>query len=208
MFYILKWFLSIGIFVLILTTLIKNIDYYSYCKLAQYKKDLFEKNEKSKEFGVLCNDIFKDFSDHNLLKFSLNFVYNIMRPEYAFQHMSDESAIKIIDDVETSYMGTLKYNLKIFKFLNFAFYVMVIYIIFVILPDILTKIVIFILNKCLFILFLFFVAEGFLNFYTNVKINSINIVSTFLNYMPSTLFKYLYENASHLMSYLRSLLNI
>lgn len=187
-FYFLKLLIIIVSFLTLLIILIKNIDYYSYCKLSQYKKKLFEKNEKSKKYGELCNDIFKDFSDHTFLKYSLKYIYNIIRPENAFKNMSDENALRIIENIESSYLATLKSNLKIFKLFNFVFYVMLIYLIFIIFPEILTKFLINVLNKILYFLFLYFVVEGFINFYTDIRINIKNIISVILPYLPIKLF--------------------
>ncbi len=183
-FYIVKIILIGLVFSTLLFTLIRNVDYYSYCKLAKFKPNLFEKNEHSKEFKILCDDIFKDFSEHPFLKFSFGLVYNFIKPEYSFENISDERAINIIDDIEMKHLGTLKYNLRIFKFLNFIFYAINLYIIIITLPELVTNVIIFILNKCLIIIFLFFLFEGYINFYTKYEINSIKTISTYSYYIP------------------------
>jgi len=208
MFYFLKLIFTLGLFFLILSNLIKNIDYYSYCKLAEYKKDLFIKNENSKEFQILCKDIFKDFSDHIFLRYSFNLVYKFLKPEDIFKYISEDEANLIIEKIEHTYLGNLKYNLKFFKFTNFLFYMVNLYIIFIVFPEFFLKVLIFILNKCLFVLFLFFVIEGFLNFYTNFRINTVNIISTFIGYMPLSLINYIFKNSWELLSYLREYLKI
>lgn len=208
MFYIIKLTLTIGLFFILLTNLIRNIDYYSYCKLSQYKEELFTKNVNSQEFRNLCKETFKDFSDHIFLKYSFNLIYQIIKPEYSFQQMSEEEASLIIEKIEHTYLGNLKTNMKFFKFTNFIFYIVNLYIIFIILPEFLTRLIIFILNKCLFVLFLFFVVEGFLNFYTNIKINTVNWISTFIGYMPITLINYVFRNIWDIISYLRNYLKI
>lgn len=208
MFYFLKLLLTLGLFFLILSNLIKNIDYYSYCKLSEYKKGLFIRNEYSREFQMLCKDIFKDFSDHIFLRYSFNYVYQIIKPEDIFKYMGEKDANKIIEKIEHTYLGSLKYNLKFFKFTNFLFYMVNLYIIFIILPEFLTKFLIFVMNKCLFLLFLFFAIEGFLNFYTNIRINSVNIISTFIEYIPFTMIKNIFEYSKGIIIYLREYLKI
>lgn len=207
MFYIFKLAFIFGLFFLMLTSLIRNIDYYTYCKLSEHKEELFNKSENSKEFRDLCKEIFKDFSDHIFLKYSFTLVYDVIKPERVFHSMSEEEANLIIERIEHTYLGSLKYNLKFFKLTNFLFYIINLYIIFIVLPEFLTKLVIFILDKCLFILFLFFVIEGFFNFYTNMKINTISIISTFIGYFPMTLISYVFKHAWDIISNLKSFLN-
>jgi len=207
MFYIFKLALTFGLFFLMLTSLIRNIDYYSYCKLSQNKTEQFSKKENSKEFRDLCNEVFKDFSDHIFLKYSFTLVYEVIKPERVFQTMGEEEANLIIKRIEQTYLGSLKYNLQFFKLTNFLFYIVNLYIIFIVLPEFLTRLIIFILDKCLFILFLFFVVEGFLNFYTNIKINTISIISTFTGYLPMWLIKYAFKYAWNIISNLKNFLS-
>jgi len=208
MFYFIKLTLTIGLFFIILTNIIRNIDYYSYCKLSEIKEELFTKSINSKEFGKLCKETFKDFSDHIFLKYSFNMIYQIIKPDYIFEQMNEKEANTIIETIDQTYLGNLKTNMKFFKFTNFVFYIVNLYIIFIILPEFLTRIMIFILNKCLFVLFLFFVIEGFLNFYTNIKINTVKLISTFIGYMPITLINYLFKNAWDVISYLRNYMKL
>jgi len=206
-FYFLKLIFVGFVFSVLIFTLIRNVDYYSYCKIAKFKPHLFEKNEHSKEFKNLCDDIFKDFSEHPFLKFSFSFVYNIIKPEYSFQDFSEESAINAIDEIEAKHFGTLKYNLKIFKFLNFTFYAINLYIIILILPELLTKTIVFILNKCLLILFIFFLVEGYLNFYTKYEINTVKTVVTFWDYMPMKIFALIIEKITWFINLIRGIFN-
>lgn len=208
MFYFVKLAFTFGLFFIILTNLIRNTDYYSYCKLTEYKQDLFNKSENSKEFHALCKDIFKDFSDHIFLRYTFNLVYEIIKPEKVFLQMSEEEAVSVIERIEHTYLGSLKYNLKFFKFTNFVFYVLNLYLFFIVLPEFLTKMIVFLLDKCLFIIFLYFVAEGFLNFYTNIRLNTVSIVSTFISYLPTTLINYMFSNAWDVIAYLRNYLEI
>ncbi len=208
MFYIIKLTFTLGIFCIILTNIIRNIDYYSYCKLSEYKEDLFIKNENSNEFRNLCKETFKDFSDHIFLKYSFNLVYKIIKPEHIFEQMTEEEANLIIERIEHTYLGNLKTNMKFFKLTNFIFYVVILYLIFMILPEFFTSILIFIINKCLFVLFLFFVAEGFLNFYTNIRINTVNWISTFINYVPITMINNILSIAWNIIINIRNQMKI
>ena len=206
-FYLLKLVFIGLLFTAIIFTLIRNMDYYSYCKIAKFKPNLFEKNEHSKEFKNLCDDIFKDFSEHPFLKFSFGLVYNIIKPEYSFNDISEEKAINIIDEIEARHLGTLKYNLKIFKFINFLFYSINLYIIMILLPELMTKIVIFVLNKCLFLIFVFFLIEGYLNFYTSFEINSVKAVTSFSHYLPMKVIMFLMDKFKWIINLLRGLIN-
>lgn len=208
MFYFIKLALTSGLFFMILTNLITNVDYYSYCKLTEYKEDLFNKSQDSKEFRHLCKDIFKDFSDHILLKYTFNLVYELIKPEHVFQKMKNSEAVLIIERIEHTYLGSLKYDLKFFKFTNFIFYVLNLYLILIVLPEFLTKFVVFLLDKCLFVIFLYFVAEGYLNFYTDIRLNTVYLISTFISYMPLTHVKYLFQNAGEVIAYIRNYLKI
>jgi len=121
--------------------------------------------------------------------------------------MGEEEANLIIERIEHTYLGSLKSNLKFLKHTNFVFYIVNLYIVFIVLPEFATKLIIFILDKCLFILFLFFVAEGFLNFYTNIRINTVGIVSTFMAYLPMAPINYVFKCAWDVIISLRSFLN-
>jgi hypothetical protein len=202
-FYLIK-LISIGlIFSILIFTIIRNVDYYSYCKIAQYKPYIFEKNEHSREFRYMCEDIFRDYSEHPFLRFSFEFVYNIIKPENSFRNISEERAINIIEDIETKHLGTLKHNLRIFKFLNFIFYASNLYFMLIILPELVSKIIIFILNKCLILIFIFFLVEGYFNFYTKYQINSIEAVNTFSNYIPLKIIGTLIEKITLIVNYIR-----
>lgn len=159
MYSFLKLISTMGLIIIILANLIKNIDYYSYCKLTEYKEHSYHRSEKSKEFRELCKDIFKDFSDHIFLRYTFNLVYEIIKPEEVLKSLSDHEAYLVINRIERTYLDSLKYNLKFFKFMNFIFYVVNLYMIFIVLPEFLTKLIIFILDKCLFLIFLYFVFE-------------------------------------------------
>jgi hypothetical protein len=207
-FYFIKLIVIGLVFSILLFTLIRNVDYYSYCKIAKFKSNIFEKNEHSKDLKNLCDDIFKDFSEHPFLRFSFGLIYNIIKPENSFENLSEERAINIIDDIEAKHFGTLKFNLRIFKFLNFIFYAINLYIILIILPELITKIIIFILNKCLIIIFIFFLIEGYFNFYTKYEINSIKTVNTFSNYIPMKIIGMIMEKITLFINYTRGFFKI
>jgi len=215
MFSLIKLVFTLGLIFMILTNLIKNIDYYSYCKLTEHKEELFNKSENSKEFRDLCKDIFKDFSDHIFLQYTFNLVYEIIKPEYVFKSMSEDEAISVIERIEHTYLGSLKYNLKFFKFTNFIFYVVNLYLVFIVLPFLFFSLIFYILwtsvlkNICLMILYLVLVVEGFLNFYTNIKLNKINLITNLISYyLLTNLLNYLFRNARNIILHLRIYIKI
>jgi len=131
-------------------------------------------------------------------------VYELVKPEYIFLQMTEDEAVLVIERLEDTHLGNLKYNLQIFKFTNFVFYVLNLYLIIIIFPEFLTKLIVFILDKCLLIIFLYFVAEGYLNFYTDIRLNTVSIVSSFFSYLPMTLINYAFGQAWDLIAFMRN----
>ena len=206
--YLIKLFLLFGLFCFSLKSIISNIDYYSYCKISEYKRDIFLSRNNSLEYIGLCEDIFKDFSDHKFMKYSFKLIYNIIKPEYMFENISDLSANFIIDKIESDNIGSLKHNLRVFKLINFIFYLCILYLIFIVFPDFIGKIIFFIMNKCCFLLFIFFAVEGFVNFYTNFKINTLSIIENFIQLLPLHMIKYIFTNSAYVIGVIRNYLGI
>ena len=190
--YFFRMAITLGLLFLIIITVIKNIDYYSYCKLIEnndnYQTYRYRRNYY--EFQRICKDIFKDFSDHIFLRYTFNLIYETIKPENVFQQMTREQVLLFIERIEQSHLETLVYNLQFFKLTNFVFYLFNLFIIFTTLG-----IFMYITIICLFIIFIYFAIEGYLNFYTDIKVNAIGTVSEFLSYMPLMLIKSVLTNA-------------
>jgi len=168
-------FTFILLFFLILN-LIRYMDFYSYCKLTQHRLDIFEKrknvrsssySQTSNLFQKKCKEIFKDFSDHIFLQFTFNKVYELIKPEYVFDQMSEDEAVLVIEHIERTHLD-MNSDLQFFKLTNFIFYVCNLYFIsvFVLLMS-------FIVNRSVGFFFIYFVIEGYLNFYTDTSFNTV-----------------------------------
>lgn len=192
MFSYFKLALKFGVSFIIIINLITRSEYYSYCKLSEYKKDLFSSSYRSIRFRYLCNEFFNDFSNHFLLRFMFNIIHEMIEPKQVFEEMSDREIFLVIEKIEESYNENLKYYLKFFKFTNFIFYIIILYLIFVVFIKVMTLI----LKKCMILIFLYFVVEGFLNLYTTYNLDALGLIWAILNDSPMKAFGNLSKNFS------------
>jgi len=125
--------------------------------------DNSEKVEKFKKIMNLCKEFNTDYSTHKLMKYTLkildDFVYNINIGSADEAYVIPKNLGELIQQID---LKNFKFTLYATKFIHIFMYSIIIYISIVSVPNILAKLILYFLNKILYIVFFILLAEAFL----------------------------------------------
>ena len=155
-------------------------NYYVYCNYAKKTNNYLVKEELTELYILLCESTFKDYSNHTIMKYSLDILYSIFTSENFSEFEKDRLSIFI----STTNFSNMKYELKVLKSVHLVFYMMVLYALVIYLPKFLINLLLYIIDKLLFVLFLVLVSEAVLNLYMDLQIDLILVVKMIYSYLP------------------------
>lgn len=158
--------------------------YYLYCAHSRMKNDYMVNNEIKELYTVLCNDVFRDYSDHSVLKYSLDIVYSLI----INLDLSEQEYNGLKFFIKNTNYYNMKFELKALKIVHFAFYMLVLYIVIILLPRMLIDLLLYLFDKLLLIVFGVLIMEAVLNMYLDVNVDILRILQKLGNYFPLRLF--------------------
>jgi len=174
-----------------------TIPYYKYCeyaKLSQPSTESFMSPGNSENFWkykIVCQELHTDYSSHTLLKHVVNKFYEFLGSQ------DDLDAKEIEYQVMTMDMIHFKIVMKALKVVHLILYGCVIYLLLVVVPIYLLKLLKYFLSRFLLIVFFVFIVDALLKIQYDINIDLIKIFnfSTYVNnpYINSMLdtFKYI-----------------
>ena len=154
--------------------------YYQYCKNAIETGD-FLVDESLDLYKKICNDHYKDYSDHYLMNHTINIFYNFM--EMTSTKLLSLNSKKYMKKRISESLSSLEFNLKLHKFTHTSLYIVFIYLGIVSVPNVVFSLFIFIINKILILTFFAFTAEAMLNYLFNINLDLVQISRHCSNYI-------------------------
>jgi hypothetical protein len=170
--------LIFGIFCSLFYYILYIIPYFRFCNYAKLKND-FIIDERKKVYSDLCNSTFKEYSNHSIIKYSINTIYSLISKT----ELSDEEREDLANFVQTTPINKMKKELYILKFVFLSFYLMILYYLVLILPRILINILLFFLDKLLVFIFFIRVVEVLLNMYMDINLDLMEVYDWLYNYI-------------------------
>jgi hypothetical protein len=174
-------FIAISLFICVIYIFITR-DYYNYCQYATYfKNDNDVDLEKREIYLNFCNDVFKDYSKHSILKFSFGFFY----PDISKNVKIDERELltyKIFLKEMNSY--SVRMEFRILQIVHFIYYILILYTFFVSFARILLNIIMYLIDKILILLFFIMIVEGIIIMFLGLDLDIIKIIKLSINFLP------------------------
>lgn len=185
---IIVFFFAVGLF-----SLLKYTEpYYFLCKTFVDNKLQIEipitdnhtyDKEKYESLNYTCHNFFIDYSNHTLMKYTINKIINTLYSSKKYENV--EIINELIKSIETNQM---KLMLSIIKLILLFGYVAILYFIIVVIPNYLANWTVSILNKILLVFFGLLFFEGIAKSYLSLNIDSIYLFekynSKLRNWLP------------------------
>jgi hypothetical protein len=154
--------------------------YYTYCTYAKIIDNYLVKEEFKEQYLMLCESTFKNYSNHSIMKYSIDILYYL----FTKVELSPEENNRLKIYISNVNYYSMKLELKILKTVHLGLYSMILYFLIVVLPKKLIAIILFIINKLLFVIFLIFMAEAVLNLYMDINVDIIWLAKIIYGYLP------------------------
>jgi hypothetical protein len=149
--------------------------------------------QNNKEFySDLCRDVFKEFSSHSIMKYSIEYVYLYYNNNQIDFTIDEINEIKIF--VEKLSPIEANINFRFLKFIHFGLYMLVLYLAVVYIPNILISIFVYFIDKLQYIFFVILIIEGILNIYIDLNLNMLGWLTKLSSYLPINFFTGLFFN--------------
>jgi hypothetical protein len=174
-----KWLIPL-LLISSISYLLYTKQYYSYCKHAKNSDNYLVDTEIKELYLDLCTNIFKDFNDHSIMKYSLHSIYSLLGANSFNEYQQEKMKKKLA----VTNFSSLKIEFKFLQFVHFLFYCMVLYIFIIFIPKKMIDIIRFFFEHIVFIIFLIFVAEGVLYFYIDLKVDLLKWIKTVYDWLP------------------------
>jgi hypothetical protein len=154
--------------------------YYIYCTYAKISSDYMVEEELKPMYFELCNDVFKDYSKHSLMKYSLEFIYSM----FVNINLSEREYTMMKQFINTSSVYSMRIEMKTLKLVHITFYFLVLFIAIVCLPRILVELLFYLIDKVLVIFFVILIVEAVLNLYMDMNLDIMKLIKGLVNYIP------------------------
>jgi hypothetical protein len=136
-----------------------------------------DKIEKFKKIMNLCKEFNTDYSTHKLMKYTLkildDFVYNTNIESYEEFDLTPKNIGEHIKHID---LNSFKFTLYATKFIHIFMYSIIIYISIVSVPNILAQLVLYFVNKILYIIFFILLVEAFMKIWFKIDSDIVTIV--------------------------------
>jgi hypothetical protein len=152
--------------------------YFSYCQYAKSTGDYMVDDDKKEFYMQICEDAFKDYSNHTIMKYSLELIYSF------FVYNERSRDINLEKFIQTKSFANIKFELKTLKFIHFAFYLIVLYFLIICAPRLILDICLYFVDKLLFLFFIILLAEGVANLYMDVNIDVMGLTKKLYSFLP------------------------
>jgi hypothetical protein len=139
-----------------------TLSFYKYCELSTKEQDSQNANDP---YRILCNEVYTNYSNHTLLKQTINNLYELVLSQTKLDKEEIETSIKKVDVV------SLRFMMKLLKIVHFTLYGCLLYFLIVILPELLMKLIKYIVTKVLFIVFFVFILDALFKIYFDINID-------------------------------------
>jgi hypothetical protein len=170
--------LIFGIFFTFFYYILYTLPYYRFCNYAKLKNDLIIVETKQ-IYSDLCNSTFKEYSNHSIMKYSINSIYSLISKT----ELSNEEREDLANFVHNTPISKMRKDLYILKFVFLSFYLIMLYYLVLKLPRILINILLFFIDKLLVFIFFIRVVEVLLNMYMDINLDLIEVYKWLYNYI-------------------------
>ncbi len=188
---LIKTVLFITIFLISTAYIYYTKDYYEFCTFGRITGDyLLDNEDKNEFFKSMCEDVFKDYSKHSIMKHSLFLFYSIISDIKG--DLNEHSRLKY--EINRMNVYSMKIEFKTLKLFHLVFYLLTLYLLIMSIPRTLLDIVYYFLYKIPVIFFIFFLIEAILYIYLDINIDILKLFSICYNYIPfNTIVGFLYS---------------
>lgn len=143
-----------------------TLSFYKYCEISSKEQVNYLESENGIDpYKNLCKEVYTDYSNHTLLKQTINKLYEFVLTQNILEKREIEISIKKMDVV------TLRFMMKLLKIVHFSLYGCLLYLIIVILPDMLMRFIKYLLTKVLFVVFVVFILDALFKIYFDINID-------------------------------------
>ena len=174
-----KLLLLIAIFGIFTYYIFYTVHYYSFCTFARLKNNYLIE-ERKEIYAMLCESTFKDYSNHYIMRYSLDLVYSLISKTRFSPH--DLEDLKSF--LHKTTISKMKSELYILKTVHLGFYLLLLYFLVIKFPKIVIDIVLYFFDKLLIIIFLILVAEIILNMYLDIHFDLFKMLRLVYDYLP------------------------
>ena len=169
--------------------------FYKYCENSLKTGKFLVTENKNELYSNLCKELYTDYSNHILLKQTINKFYDILISQTKLDVSEIEFYVNSVD------LSTLRLMMKVLKIVHLALYGSVLYIAIVILPIYSIKLLKYILSKILFIIFIIFILDALLKIHFDINIDVFQFFDKSF-YMNNLYFSKFYSIISYFASFL------
>ncbi len=151
--------------------------YYTYCTNAKRYSNYMVEEDKQDLYMSLCNSVFKNYSNHTIMRYSIEVFYSIF---YSQEPNLEEIKAYIL----SKRFSTMNYEMKILKQVHFIFYLIILYLLVIDLPKLLIKFIMFFVDKILLVFFIILIFESVLNIFMDFDVDIMKILLFIYSYLP------------------------
>lgn len=175
-----KFFFIIFLTTLALGYIYYTSNYYNYCRYAKITNDYLVEDEWQIVYKDLCSSIYKDYSDHTIMNYSLFSIYSLITDGHLNPYQLEKFRAKL---AKTNYYS-LKIEFKVLQVIHILFYFIILYFLIVVIPNKLIYFVLYFMDKGLFLILLIFMFEGIVNIYFDMNVDILSYLLFAYNYIP------------------------
>jgi hypothetical protein len=138
--------------------------YYRYCNYSLKTDSYLVSQDKVNMYSELCKEMYRDYSNHTLLRKSINIFYDFMNETYS-DIKEIEYSINSID------FYSLKNYLRLLKSTHFLIYIIFSYVIILKFPIYCINLFKYLFSKILLILFFCFIIDALAKIFLDIDID-------------------------------------
>ena len=167
--------------------------YYKYCDYSLNTGNYFVMENKTVLYSELCKEMYRDYSNHTLLKKTLNKFYEVFKSA----NIDEKELEYSINNIEFNYLKNL---MRILKFIHLIVYGVVIYLLIVIFPIYFLQITKYVMSKFLFVIFITFIIDAVAKIFFDVNLDFLQIFESNF-YLNSKVFIYFSDIYGYLKNF-------
>jgi hypothetical protein len=174
-----SWFI-IFLSILAIGYIYYTSNYYNYCRYGKITNDYLVEDEWQDIYKDLCSSIYKDYSGHTIMNYSLFSIYSLITDG----HLNPYQIEKLRKKMGRTNYYSLKIEFKILQIIHILFYFIVLYFLVVAIPKKIIYLLLYFIDKVLFIIMFVFMLEGVVNIYFDINIDILNYIKFAYTYLP------------------------
>ena len=142
--------------------------YFRYCDYSLKTENYLVSQDKVPLYSALCKEMYRDYSNHTLLKTTINLFYDLFKEN----HIDTREFEYMINSID---YYSLKNYLKVLKLIHFFIYGIILYLLVLKFPIYFIKIVKYFLSKILLIVFFFVIIDAAAKIFLDIDIDFLQV---------------------------------